>query len=60
MSITMNENGINVVSVNVQEFHPKMTQGQIVGIVLGWLFGAIGLYLLGLLIIWKCCKGRSS
>ena len=58
--MSFNENGLSVESFTVNDYHSKMPEGAIAGIVLGWIFGAIGLYGLGLLIIWKCCKNRGQ
>ncbi len=56
--MSYNENGLMVDTFSVYDYHSRMSEGAVVGIVLGWLFGAIGLYALGLLIIWKFCKNR--
>lgn len=58
--MSVNENGIIVDTITVYDYHIRMNEGQVVGIVLGWLFGAVGLYLLGMLIIWKCFKNHSE
>lgn len=56
--MSVNENGLVVDKIVVMDLHKRTTEGEVVGIVLGWFFGAVGLYLLGLLILWKCCKGK--
>jgi hypothetical protein len=35
-------------------------KGEVVGIVLGWMFGAVGVYLLGLLLLWKWCRVKGE
>ena len=50
---------MKIVDFTIQDHHVKIVEGEVVGIVLGWIFGGIGIYLIGLLIIFKFCKNGS-
>ena len=47
----VNDNGFEITSINYNAERNHITEGALVGIVLGWLIGIIGFYILGICII---------
>ena len=58
--MSLNDNGLNAASWTVVNHHHQISEGAIVGISFGWIIGVIGLYILGMCIIWKRCPSHTE
>lgn len=47
----VNDNGFEITSIEYNAERNHITEGALVGIILGWLIGIIGLYILGMCMI---------
>lgn len=54
----MNENGLATPTWTVSSNHQTISEGAVVGIVFGWIILAIGLYIVGMVVIAKCLPQR--
>ena len=56
--MSLNENGLYSASWTTVQNHAQISEGAIVGITFGWLIGAVGFYVLGMCLIWRCIPKR--
>ena len=56
--MSLNENGLLSANWTIIQHHNLISEGAIVGISFGWIIGVIGMYIVGMCVIFRCIPKR--